>query len=167
MDVARCRDLCSVLTPQHALRAARPSTSLLRAQARKENPSLAIGPLQKVLSEKWKALSAEEAARYNEVREASTPDPPHERVSTSSSIATPLRRQAGLKTLLSSCRSRSDAGEHSIDRRDARDPNARRERLALRGRARGWRPHERRRWQEILGGLPRRDQQYRSQLLSG
>ena len=34
---------------------------------RKENPGLAVGPMQKILSEMWKGLDEEETARYNKV----------------------------------------------------------------------------------------------------
>lgn len=36
---------------------------------RKENPGLAIGPMQKILSEMWKGLDEAETARYNKVGE--------------------------------------------------------------------------------------------------
>ncbi|CAN0458600.1 unnamed protein product, partial [Hapterophycus canaliculatus] len=38
------------------------------SKVRKEHPGLAVGPMQKILSEMWKALGEEEVARYAKVR---------------------------------------------------------------------------------------------------
>ncbi|CAM9514721.1 unnamed protein product [Ascophyllum nodosum] len=40
-----------------------------RDKVRKENPGLAVGPMQKILSEMWKGLDEEETARYNKLAE--------------------------------------------------------------------------------------------------
>lgn len=36
-------------------------------KVRKEHPGLAVGPMQKILSEMWKGLGEDEAARYAKV----------------------------------------------------------------------------------------------------
>lgn len=36
-------------------------------QVRKENPGLAVGPMQKILSAMWKGLDEKESARYAKV----------------------------------------------------------------------------------------------------
>lgn len=47
----------------------RPSHALCDppSKVRKENPKMAIGPMQKILSDMWKALGEEEVARFNQV----------------------------------------------------------------------------------------------------